>query len=50
MPMAHRIPNDAERVNVNDDDEVAYWCREFDCNADELREAVSAVGAKRLDI
>ena len=42
--MAHRIPNDAERVNVNDDAELAWWCRELGCDADTLREAVSAVG------
>ena len=26
----HRIPNDTERVNVNDDEELAYWARELD--------------------
>lgn len=39
-----RIPADTMRVNQNDDDEVAYWCRELQCTPDELREAVSAVG------
>lgn len=40
----HRIPNDATRVDVNHDDEVRYWCGEFGCSPEALREAVSAVG------
>lgn len=42
--MSHRIPNDEARVNVNDEQELAYWCDELDADADTLREAVSAVG------
>ena len=42
--MTHRIPNDPERVNVNDDAELDYWCGELGHDADTLREAVSAVG------
>ena len=48
--MSHRIPNDAERVNVNDDAELAYWCRELDCDADALREAVSAAGVDLANV
>ena len=44
MSHSDRIPADPERVNQNDDEELAYWCREMDCSPDELREAVSAVG------
>ena len=44
--MGHRIPADPMRVNTNDDAEVEHWCAEFDCSADELREAVSAVGVE----
>lgn len=40
----HRIPNDATRVSVSDEAEVRYWCERFGCSAEDLREAVSAVG------
>lgn len=39
-----RIPNDATRVDVSHDDEVRYWCAQFDCTPAQLREAVSAAG------
>lgn len=42
----HRIPNDSQRVNVNDDAELAYWSSELDAPPDTLREAVSAVGVE----
>ena len=44
--MGHRIPADPMRDNTNDDAEVEHWGAEFDCSADELREAVSAVGVE----
>lgn len=46
----HRIPNDANRVNVNDAAELDYWIRELDCTPDALREAVSAVGVELDDV
>lgn len=48
--MSRATPADPERVNAHDDDEAAYWCGEFDCTADELREAVSAVGVMAADV
>lgn len=45
-----RIPADPERVNTHSDAEAAYWCKEFDCTRDELREAVSAVGETAQDV
>ncbi|WP_462115133.1 DUF3606 domain-containing protein [Lysobacter xanthus] len=48
--MAHRIPNDAARVNVHNDQELEYWCRELGSSADDLREAVSAVGVEVDDV
>ena len=39
-----RGPQDASRVNVNQDHEVAYWCRKFGCTPSELKAAVKAVG------
>jgi hypothetical protein len=37
-------PEDASRVNVNQEHEVSYWCAKFGCTAAELREAVREVG------
>lgn len=46
----HRIPNDTERVNANDDAELDYWSRELDAAPDALREAESAVGVEVEDV
>ena len=32
-------------INVNDDIERHFWCREFNCTEDLLRDAVQRVGA-----
>ncbi|WP_437229313.1 DUF3606 domain-containing protein [Planctomicrobium sp. SH661] len=37
-------PQDAQRVNVNEDYELAYWTKRFGVSADELRAAVKSVG------
>jgi hypothetical protein len=37
-------PQDASRVNVNEDYEVRYWTKRFNCSKDQLVEAVNAVG------
>lgn len=37
-------PQDASRVNVNEDYELQYWTRKFGVSADELRAAVEKVG------
>lgn len=39
-----RGPQDASRVNVGEEWEVAYWTRKFGVTADELKEAVKQVG------
>lgn len=44
------IPPDASRVNINDEDEVRYWCRVFGCTSDRLRSAVANVGAVASDV
>jgi hypothetical protein len=46
----NRIPSDPDRVNIHDDAEARYWCDEFDCTHDELREAVSAAGETATDV
>jgi len=35
---------DRERINVNEDYELQYWTNALGVSADELREAVKAVG------
>ena len=37
-------PQDAARVNVNEDYELEYWSKRFDCSRDELKAAVKQVG------
>lgn len=37
---AHRM-----KVNVDEDGEVRWWCKEFGCTESELKAAVDAVGA-----
>ena len=48
--LTNRGPADRDRVNVNEDWEVRYWCGEFGCTEDELRAAVRAVGPMRADV
>lgn len=43
-------PQDAQRINVNEDYEVQYWCKALGCNPDELKAAVKAVGAMAADV
>lgn len=40
----NRGPQDASKVNVNEDWEVSYWTRKFGVTADELKQAVKQVG------
>lgn len=35
---------DRDRINVNEDYELQYWTKELGVSADELRDAVKAVG------
>jgi hypothetical protein len=37
-------PKDAKRVNVNEPYEVRYWCDQFNCTEEELRNAVKRAG------
>jgi len=38
-------PQDASRINVNEDYEVRYWTGRFGVSADRLRAAVNKVGS-----
>lgn len=42
--LKNRGPADRIRVNVNEAWEVTYWCKEFGCTAQQLKDAVRAVG------
>ena len=37
-------PEDAKRINVNEDYELRSWSQKFGCSAEELKSAVKAVG------
>lgn len=39
-----RSPQDASKISLSEDYEVAYWTRKFGVTADELRAAVKKVG------
>jgi hypothetical protein len=37
-------PQDASRINLNEEYEVQYWTDKFGCSREELKDAVSSVG------
>jgi hypothetical protein len=39
-----RSPQDASKISLSEDYEVAYWTKKFGVSADELRAAVKASG------
>jgi hypothetical protein len=41
---SNRGPQDASRINIHEDYEVAYWAKKFGVTKDELKAAVSKVG------
>jgi hypothetical protein len=43
-------PADRARVNLQEEHEVRYWCKEFNCSENELREAAQTVGPMAADI
>ena len=43
-------PQDAQRVNVNEDYEVEYWTKRFGCTAERLKAAVKKVGVMAKDV
>ena len=42
-------PQDPKTVNLSQDWEVRHWCEEFNCTADELREAVERAGSNAVE-
>ena len=43
-------PQDALRVNVDQEHEVRYWAEKFSVSAEQLREAVQQVGTIAEDV
>lgn len=43
-------PQDASRVNVNEQYEVAYWSQKFGVTPDALKQAVKKVGVIAKDV
>jgi hypothetical protein len=41
---------DRERINLNEDYEVEYWCKKFGVTHEELKNAVKAVGIVAKDV
>ena len=37
-------PEHSQRITLDQDHEIRYWCKRFDCTEKELRDAVSLVG------
>lgn len=47
---AMRGGQDRSRINIHESYEVQYWKEKFDVTADELRDAVAAVGTNAADV
>ena len=45
-----RGPQDASRINVNEDYELAYWTKKFGVTADQLKAAVKSAGTSVKDV
>lgn len=45
-----RNPQDAARVNVNEEYEVRYWTDKFGVSEQQLRDAVAKVGVSAAEI
>jgi uncharacterized protein DUF3606 len=43
-------PADAFLVHIQEEWEVIYWCKKFDCNKAELQQAIDAIGNSPVDI
>lgn len=48
--LTKRGPQDAARININEDHEVRYWCGKFSCTVAVLRGAIEAVGPMVKDV
>lgn len=48
--LKNRGPQDRARVNVHEQWEVDYWCKDMRCREEHLRAAVKAVGVMVPDV
>jgi len=48
--MRIRGMQDRERINVDKEDELRFWTREFDISEERLKEAIGAVGTLVNDV
>lgn len=42
--LTKRRPQDATKINVHEDWELKYWCKEFGVTPEKLKQAVKTVG------
>ena len=43
-------PQDASRINMNQEYEVNWWCDELDCTRDQLARCVDRAGVMAKDV
>lgn len=48
--LSKKRPQDSSKINVHEDWEVRYWCKEFGCTETQLKAAVKAVGVSASDV
>jgi len=48
--LSKRGPADRSRVNIHEPWEVRWWCHEFACSEQQLRDAVREVGVMAADV
>jgi hypothetical protein len=41
---------DRDRINVNQDFELDYWCKKFNVSEEELRDAVKRAGTSAVEV
>lgn len=44
------VPRDPIHVSLDRDEEVAYWMERFDCDRDELEDAVEVAGTSVMRV
>ncbi|MCE3258871.1 MAG: hypothetical protein K0S12_512 [Bacteroidetes bacterium] len=43
-------PQDASRINLNEEYEIQYWTKKLNCSREELEQAVKAVGSSAENV
>lgn len=47
--LTDRGPRDRSRIALDEDWELRYWSKEFNCTPEQLREAVKQAGSNSVD-